>query len=223
MEEKLLEKRITALLQNPATVLTQKDSGKVSIVQITQQQAYHFDRLSLRLDGVKYFYRKVDLYLPDSTNHSFANPGELYKSFYISNNSALEFSFPTMNKKEFYLVINNEDNLPIKLAKLKIYNSLHLLTAYLEKGNYKLIMDNAAATTPNYDLINFVVSLHDSTPYLSFKIIIPFEEKQTTPQASSKNNNWILWASIIAALFILLLFTKKMMAEVNKRKQDDSL
>ena len=59
-------------------------------------------------------------------------------------------------------------------------------------------------------------------PFLSFQKINPFEQKQVvvTPV---KNNKWILWGAIIAVLFILLLFTQKMVKEVNKRKEHDSI
>lgn len=211
------------LLDNPSSTIEQKDSGKISYIKITQQQAFHFEMVSLKLNGVKYFSRNVGLYIPSSINHSFSNPGQLLQSFTISNNSTLQFHVPLCNSPVFYLLINNEDNLPLTVAEVNTASSYRYITSYLEKGNnYKLIMGNETATKPNYDLANINTKISDSIPFISFGKIIAFEQTPITIE-KIKNNNWILWAAIIAVLLILLLFTRKMVKEVDKRKEHDSL
>jgi hypothetical protein len=209
--------------QNPAVSISQKDSGKISYIKISQQQPYHFDNISLKLSGVKYFFRKADLYIPDGNNHSFSNPGQLLHSFTISNNSTLQFKVPLSNATIFYLIINNEDNLPLKVAEVNITVNSHYITSYLEKdNNYKLILGNKLATFPIYDLSNIYTKISDSIPLLSAGNATALKENSITVKPV-KNNKWILWTAIIAVLFILLLFTKKLVGEVDKRKQDDSL
>ena len=210
-------------IENPEPLIEQKDSGKISYIKITQQQPNHFNFINLKITGVKYFSRKVDLFIPQSANHSFSSPGQLLQSFIVSNNSTLQYYVPLSNAVVFYLLVNNEDNLPVKVTQVNTSVYYHYITAYLEKGNsYKLIMGNDGATQPNYDLNNITEKLSDSIPFLSFQKINPFEQKQVvvTPV---KNNKWILWGAIIAVLFILLLFTQKMVKEVNKRKEHDSI
>jgi hypothetical protein len=222
-ENPAIIKNESKLILNPAAVIAQKDSGKISYLKITQQQPYHFDNISIKISGVKYFYRKVDLYIPFADNHSFANPGQLLQSFTISNNSTLQFKIPISNAKFFYLLINNEDNLPLIVSEVNTTNSYHYITAYLEKGDgYKLILDNSIAVTPNYDLTNLNKTIPDSAAFLTAGKIVAFKQNEiiATP---AKNNKWLLWTALIAALFILLLFTQKMIKEVNKRKQDDTI
>ena len=208
-------------MQNPLSKIQQKDSAKMSYIKIIQGEPYHFDHISFKLSGVKYFSRKADLYIPENNTHSFLSPGRLLQSFTLSNNSTLQFKIPLCNAPIFYLLINNEDNPPITAIEVKTNNSYHSVTGYLENGNsYKMILDNLSAITPNYDL----VKLAKDTPGKILKSgkIIAFENNvpELTP---AKNNKWILWAAIAAALLILLLFTKKMIKEVDKRKQDDSV
>lgn len=217
-----LSENQTKLIVNPQSVIQQKDSGKISYIKITQQQAYHFSSINLKLSGVKYFSRKAEVYIPTQEQHSFSNPGQLLQSFIISNNSTLQFKVPLSNAPVFYLLINNEDNLPLKVDSVNTAYYPVLLTTYLEKGNrYKLILNNLAATLPQYDLPDTLNK--DSIPFLLTQKIIPLAENPVTLAASPKNNNWILWVAIIAVLFILLLFTKKMVTEVNKRKEHDSI
>ena len=206
------------LIKNPAPRIEQKDSGKISYIKITQQQPYQFDNISLQLSGVKYYSRKVNLYIPYSDNNSFSNPGQLLKSFTASNNSTLSFNVPLTKCLVFYLLINNEDNLPITVQVVKTAISNRYITAYLEAGNnYKLIMDNEAAIMPDYDLLKLNSKIPDSIASLQVGKITAFTENQPAPTAA-KNNKWILWLAIATALAILLFFTYKMLAEVDKRK-----
>ena len=216
-------KALNKLIENPAGAIQQKDSGGISYIKVKQQLPYQFDNISLQLSGVKYYNRKVDLYIPYAENHSFSNPGQLLQSFTISNNSALQFNVPLSKAAVYYLLINNEDNLPLTVKEVKTAISNHYITAYLEKENsYKLIVDNEAAVMPNYDLAKLNSKMPDSIPYLQFGKIIAFAES-ISPVTTEKNNNWILWVSIAAALLILLFFTYKMFKEVDKRKQHDHL
>jgi hypothetical protein len=213
----------TRTVLNPSCTITQKDSGKISYIKITQQQSFHFDKINIKLSGVKYFSRKVDLYIPGFGNHSFNDPGQLWQSFTISNNSTLETKLETSNAPVFYLLIYNEDNLPLKVTEVSTVADYRYVTAYLEKEvHYKLIMDNSSASPPNYDLANVNTKISDSIPFISFGKIIAVQQTPVTVE-KIKNNKWILWMAIIAVLFILLLFTRKMVKEVDKRKEHDSL
>jgi hypothetical protein len=203
---------------NPATTIQQKDSGKISYIKISQQQPYHFDNISLQLSGVRYYNRKVDLYIPYSDKHTFANPGGLLQTFTVSNNSTLQLKIPLTKASVFYLLINNEDNLPLTVGAVKTTCRNHYITAYLDSGNnYSLIMDNENAVMANYDLSGLNNKISDSIPSLQFGKITAFPET-VMPVKTEKNNNWMLWVTIAAALLILLFFTSKMLKEVDKRK-----
>lgn len=209
---------LSKLIENPAGIIQQKDSGKITYIKISQQLPYQFDHVSLQLSGIKYYNRQVDLYVPDIEKHSFANPGWHVQSFTVSNNSTLNFKIPLVKSKVFYLLVRNEDNLPLQVNEVKTTVSNHYLTAYLEAGDdYKLIMDNQLAVTPNYDLSLLRDKLPDSIATLQFGKLIAVGENGLAPKAD-KNNKWILWVSIAAALLILLFFTFKMLKEVDKRK-----
>ncbi len=211
------------LNDNPAVLLQQKDSGKISYIKITQQQPYQFDNISLQLSGVKYYKRKIDLFIPYTDNHAFSNPGQLLQSFSVSNNSTLKYTVPLSKASVLYVLIYNEDNLPLTVKEVKTACSNHYITAYLDSGNnYSLIIDNEDAVLANYDLSKLNSKLPDSIPYLQFGKITP-QAENILPVTPEKKNNWLLWSAIAAALLILLFFTYKMLKEVDKRKQHDHL
>ena len=212
------------IVQNPASAIVQKDSGKMSYVQINQHAAYHFNYINLKLNGPTYFYRKMEVYIPDAGNTTLLHPGKLIQSLTISNNNALQFKVPLLNTPIFYLLIYNEDNLPFAVTEVQTAYEYTYLIAYIEKGDsYKLIMGNPFATPPDYDLSNINKILpDDTTRYLSAAKPIAFIEKTAIP-SRVKNYKWLLWIAIASALLILLFLTKKMMSEVDKTTQDDSI
>ncbi|HSN60344.1 MAG TPA: hypothetical protein VLR49_05395 [Ferruginibacter sp.] len=211
------EQGLAESLENPAAIITQKDSGRYSYIRVVQPSTFHFDKIGLKISAAKYFYRKVDLYIPISNDHSFNNPGRLQQSFSISNNSTLQYKIPLNNSKLFYLIIHNEDNLPVKVDDVKTYSNLTVATAYLEKANkYSLILDNVDAVLPNYDLQQLPLNLQHPLPVLGISQITAV--KQSNMDSSTGiNKKWMLWLAIIAAALTLGFFTYKLVSEMNKK------
>lgn len=217
---KLLNEMANKLLENPACTIVQKDSAKVSYIQVTQQEAYQFEMLALRVNGVAYFNRRMDVYVPQTAQHSFASPGRLIQSVNISNNSTLQFYLPLTKAKTFYLVVHNDDNLPLKITAVKTALRYRVLTAYLEQGSgYQLITDNPNVAAPVYDLAKLKDSLPTNIPLLGMDSILTANSLAPTATIANKQSNkYLLWGSLALALLGLLYFTIKLTKEVNKRK-----
>jgi hypothetical protein len=214
------------VLINPFPVISQKDSNKISYIKITQKHPYHFDGFTIKVSGVKYYTRNADIFIPTNPNHSFSNPGKLLQSFTISNNSNLNFHWPLLNINDsvFYILVHNEDNLPLKINEVNTTLNEHIIKTYLEAGNrYRLIMDNEKAILPNYDITKLSISLKDSATILNIKNIIAFPQQEIKKEKKEKNNKWIIWSALIAGLLILLLLTKKMIKELDKKTTDDTI
>jgi len=204
-------------LENPPTIIQQKDSGKYSFIKVTQPAAFHFNSLVLTITGSKYFNRSVDVYVPTTVNNSFSHPGNLLQSFTISNNSALECKLPLTKATVFYLVINNQDNLPLRITNVKTLNSLQFATAYLEKGQaYQLIMDNEKAVFPDYDLNNISVDSTINLPAVGIGNITLLQQNDIAK--NTFNNQSLLWIAIVAAGLVLAFFTYKLVNDMNKVK-----
>jgi hypothetical protein len=212
------------VIKNPNTTIEQKDSGKISYIKVTQQHPYHFDGISLKISAVKYYVRKLDVFVPTAEKHSFSNPGNMVESFIFSNNSNLSFRIPLTNPRVFYLQINNEDNLPLKVDEVATTINEHFTNAYLEKGDmYRLIMGNQNANLPNYDIAKLNLSISDSATFIETKSVVAFPQKDTKENKKATSSKWIIWTALIAGLFILLLLTKKMIKEVDKKTNNDTL
>ncbi len=202
--------------ENPATLIVQKDSGKLSFIKVDQTAAYHFDAIHFKISGTKYFSRTVDLYIPQSATHSFYNPGQLLRSFTVSNNSNNQFKLPVSNAVTFYLIIHNEDNLPVKTEEVKTFNARYVATVYLEKENkYKMILDNQQAATPSYDLQLPGIDKIRLLPEVAATGITAIEQPVVTTNKAT-NNKWMIWLMIAIAVMVLGFFTYKLITDMNK-------
>jgi hypothetical protein len=206
-----------AAQENPPPAIFQQDSSQYSFVKVTNVAAYHFSEIQLNISAAKYFYRRVSLYIPSAANHSFSNPGLLLHSFIISNKSTLQYKIPITNAPVFYLIISNEDNLPLKIESLKTFNSCQTVTAYLEKENqYELMMGNAAATTPSYDLQQININTVTSIPEASISNIVAIN--QPLVNTAKNDTKWLIWMAILIAGLVLSFFTYKLVMDINKVK-----
>jgi hypothetical protein len=207
-------------LQNPTPSIVQKDSGKLSFICITQQLPYHFETLSFTISGVKYFNRTAQIYIPNSTAHSFQNPGALVHTFTITNNSSLQQRLPQVfNSKAFYLVILNEDNPPLKVSAVNTYTDYKVASVYLEsKYNYRWIGGNDVANAPNYDLTLEDIVAKDNLPTAEFGLIDALTQ---TPIIASKkdSSHLVIWLTIAMGGIVLGFFTYRLVADMGKQKK----
>jgi hypothetical protein len=209
---------VNKVVENPPCTLLQKDSGNISYIRVTQSAAYQFENIGLLVSGVKYFNRTVDICIPQHNNHSFSNTGPIYRSFTISNNSTLQFTVPAVKATVFYLLVHNDDNLPVKITAVKTAMPCQVLTAYLERGNYRLLTDNEYATPPVYDITMLSTSIPSDIAVLGMQQLKKAAQAQAIGTASPKSNSkLLLWGSIAAVLVLLLLFAAKLTRDVNRR------
>jgi hypothetical protein len=215
------ELAFTPLTENPAPAFSQKDSSSFSIIKITQQQPFHVEKIELHIDAGNYFSRQVDLVVPKNKAMSLFDRGLIKQSFTLTNaiargqyTESFAFDVETINDSVFYLLVSNEDNLPLKIKQVITYSKRRFITAYLEKGAaYSLILNNEAATMPNYDLQGMTAILKEPIPYLQTGQLQLIAENPF--DASKKRFTWLIWLCIISAGAILSFFTYRLVKEMN--------
>lgn len=205
-------------MENPATQILQNDSNRNSYIKVGQNSPCHFEKVSIKLSGAKYYNREAELYVPLLNAHSFSNPGKLIKRFVISNNSTLEVRFPLSNAQFFYIIIHNDDNPPLKVEEVKTFINSRVATTYLEKGNhYKLLLGNSSAAPPNYDLTIKDISLKETILPGRVGKIVSLRKPTVTPQPKD-NSKKLIWIAIAIAAIVLTFFTYRLVTDMNKAK-----
>ena len=189
---------------NPAVQFFQKDSADgYSYIKVLQQKPYHINEIWVAVDKPKFYNRRLEVQWKTG-----------YAEFMIRPNASA-YSFPTFNDTEFRLRIYNGDNPPLKIAAIYTSQDAKYLVTYLEKGDsYELLMGNAQANVPDYDLSSFKDSIPANTPAVK---VLNIRANDQQPGKEEKKSNVSLWLIIIAVLAILSFFTWNLTKELKKR------
>ncbi len=201
-------------VQIPAADISQKDSSnKISYVHIHFDDKYLVNKIIFDVEGAKYYKRKFSLFQQSKQNNFLLEgdlSSELLNEFIVNSKAA-----------QLLLVINNEDNDPLRLKAVQAFQLNTYLLTYLQAGkNYSLNFGDSSIQAPKYDLDFFADSANKSPSEISVNSI----EKNNISIAavpSSKNNKLLLWIIIGVVLAALSYFTFKMMGEVNKKSNKD--
>ena len=202
-------------IQIPAPEITQIDSSnKISYIRIHLDDKYLVNKIIIDVEGMKYYKRKFSLFEQNKMN-DFLLEG------YLSSGLTKEF---IVNGKadQFLLTINNEDNNPLKIKAVHVFQLKTYLLTYLQDGkNYSLKFGDSSLQAPKYDLTFFADSAGKSPSEIFVNNFEKNASVTSTSLASTKNNKLFLWISIALVLAALLYFTFKLMREVNKKNSDN--
>ncbi len=203
-------------IEIPSPTIIQRDSSnKESYVHLQFNDTYYINKIILDAKGSKYFKRKIII----KTHSNSLN--NILSEDYISSDSVNSF---ILNAKagQLIIIINNEDNNPLKIEGVQAFQLNISLLAYLQSGKkYYLSFGDSLLEAPKYDLRYFSDSAEKNPEEIGLKKIE--ENKIIVPPSHSYwfKNKAMLWLIIITVLGILSFFTFKMMKEVNSKSSDD--
>jgi hypothetical protein len=207
-----------------AAKIIQGDSikQKKTYVKITFDSPQYIDKLELEIEGPVYYLRKgtISEFKKDSIKKRES------RSYYsaiqdmeLSSNNPKVIYFSNYKAREFYLLIENEDNPPLKIKSAKAYQLNHYLTAYLEKEkHYILKFGDDKVIAPAYDLNYFQDSIPKNVPVLLTGSVMGLtEEQQAAVPSSWFSNKAVLWIAIGIVVILLAVLSLKMIKEMNDK------
>ncbi len=196
--------------------LTQKDStNKKSYINITLDEAYPIERMTLQVSGSNYFKRHLSIY-------------KLLNEFPLCDTVISTFNgeYPRINlackEKELCMVIDNEDNSSLKIDQINFDQYDRYLVAYLDSTKkYKLFFGDSTLTSPIYDITSFKDSINHLISDISIGTINKISANNQQPTVVTNKYKWILWPAIILVIVLLSGITFKMLKEVSNKGKSD--
>ena len=187
-------------------------SNKQTYIRVRYKETPYLDKLILNIAKPKYYYRNARICLQ---HHN--KKGQVYyetiKQLVLDANSDLTFYMDEFAERDFYIVIDNEDNPPLEQVTVSAYQLNRHLVAYLEQGKqYSLVFGNKKMLyPPNYDIAHFM----DEIPK-DISTIKTGGLKEITHQKKKKVKSSTLWMwGAIAFVAILLGYLSyKMITEM---------
>jgi hypothetical protein len=212
------EPGINPYTQNPIPSFTQKDSSdKKTYIKVINTNNVQFDNVEIKIEGSAFYSRKAELYLPFSNSITDKISSVPVASFLLQSNTGARFDITKQKTQLFYIVINNNDNPPLKISGIVTRQLQNEIVAYLEKGKqYSLLTDNPAASQPDYDLEKFRDSISTTIDPIKTGVLLE-NNKPTTIAAETKTTSktW-LWIIISLAGLLLTFFTFRLSKDINK-------
>lgn len=199
--------------QVPDVRVSQRDSNKVTYIDISLKDNYLVNKIDFNITAPKYYKRDVAVYQVDKQNRTLVSNAELLSG----KINRLLFA---AKGNELELQIDNGDNLPLSIKNVAVFQADQFIVTYLDAGqSYQLLTGDKKATAPDYDLKFFIDSIHQQIPEISHAPVIKNMAYQIRNTVIKKDNGLIIWIwiSIIVALLLLSLLTWKMVTEVNNK------
>lgn len=210
-------KSINPYLQNPHPTIKQKDSAKESFVEIVWSSDFHVDKLRFNIDAPKFYNRNVRIYLPKVKDGSLTGFGDPIGFFTVKSGTENSVDFPRIKTDKLYCVIENGDNPPLQIKEVVADQVSFSAIAYLEKDkSYSLLLDDALAIAPNYDLSAF----RDSIPLNGELLTVtgsPERMKPISIKHEKDNNRWWIWPALAVLILSLGFLTYRLVQDMKKR------
>lgn len=179
-----------------------------------QQEIYRVNKLEFKVNNSAYYLRHAsvtDTISGKRTGFDLSSKND--NSFFIKN-------FPL--GKHSIIVIENDNNPPLKIDSIRAYGLNRYLCAYLEQGKeYHIHIGVKNMPLPKYDIEHFQADIPVDLPILKMANLrsIPDDEVVAPKRELSLiEQPFFLWGVIIVIGLFLTFICMKMVKEMKKRK-----
>ena len=195
------------------------NSRKKSVILVSFEKPQLISRLDFDIRSDMYF-RTARILV--NKERKIKNKIEKYQdevfTFVLNSKTNSSFAFPEFFEKEFIIEIDNQDNPPLVIEKIQLFQSPKYVLANLKEGeNYEIIVSKDF-TKPNYDIVNFIPNADEMLDVIAIDNFKPIEtvSKQEKPKAFWQTK-WFLWTAIVVAGIIIGYFALGLLKDVEKK------
>ncbi len=195
---------------------------KQTIIDIKLPQVVPLSSLALQLADTIDYYRPLTILYPADSTKTASGWQYHYRSLYSGTVSSLEkaqFSFNSTLTSRLRIVIDNRQNLPLKIAGTTVKGFRYSLATRLGAAQqYWLVYGKPTAAAPEYDIALF----EDKIPATLSPLALEQEEilTENLPAKSPlfSNKAW-LWALMLILIGVMGWFTLKMLSTAQQQKE----
>ena len=170
------------------------------------EKNYFVDKIGFDIRYQFDYYRSVRLL---QTSEETSSQTWVINSFSLSSKSQNTAHVDNRINKNTWIEIENNDNPPLAINRITIYQLHRYITVYLEKDKrYTLFFGNKKLSKPQYDIVHFEKDIPYNLPLLETETLqkIPVvEELETSKKVSFFESTVFLWTVIIVVGLLLLL------------------
>jgi hypothetical protein len=207
------------LLPVPEIVSKANSKNKTTEITFSFTDTMQIDKIQVHIEGPRYYYRRATMEQKYTKGKTKSYPP--LREMVLMSGQDNKFLCESIRDRKFYLTIENEDNPPLKIIKIDVFQRKHFLTAYFPtSGTYTIKFGNTHLKSPLYDIKHFTKKIPDSISIIKILNVQKKKLKTIEPvemQAWFQSPAWI-WSAIGAVILMLGFMSYKMIQELNKEK-----
>jgi len=128
-------------------------------------------------------------------------------TIYLNSNASTTFQCNDLFVNEFRIEIDNQDNQPLQISKIKLYQKpIYIIADFKTNERYTVVLDSTFSK-PSYDLSGFVKSFSVGIPMAT---IANLESKSSDNENTSDESFWqsktFMWICILFGIAIIGYF-----------------
>lgn len=186
------------------------EKGNTIITFPAMQYPYYLSRLELNVEGKGHYSRKVRITEPNR----YAQ-----QTIQLTSRDEPVFYFDNFRiNKDIQIIIENEDNLPLKVTDVKLFGLSRFLCAYLDAHTQYRIETNDKSHK-HYDIEGFANEIPYTLPVIKTGEIKKIEIIEPERELSFYERPFFLWGVIILTGIGLLFICLKMLKELKRKER----
>ncbi|MBO9702765.1 MAG: hypothetical protein J7604_21310 [Sporocytophaga sp.] len=208
-------------IELPRAHVHRKDSSdKKSYISISFPSAQLIDKIKITALEPHYYFRNTAIcttYYQKGKKHY-----NTITETTLRSNSDNIIEFDHLKVKDFQLIIENQDNQPLKIKNIESYQLVYYMTAMLEKGKaYTLQFGDKKLSYPQYDLGYFKDSIPKNLSIINVGAIHDIPQQIETPEKTFFSSMLWVWVTIFLIMTGLGYMSYKMIKEMKTRQTTD--
>ena len=187
---------------------------------IIPNNGYYINKISFDIDTPKYYLREAEIFL--RRTELYNNRKETYHDniayFNLISNSSNTFSLNGLNADTIYIRIKNNDNLPLNINKIRLFELNKYITSELNPTQkYSLYFSDEKADKAIYDLKYFTDSIPEGLQIIKVNKVQKLSIKSDGKESNNLNmKSYWLWIIISVVAIILFYMSFKMIKDLKK-------
>jgi hypothetical protein len=207
----------------PGISFTQRDStDRKSYVHITFPTPSRPDKLMISVQSPNQYRRSAALgqfriqKMRRNRRHRFF---ETLKAFELNSmDSRHTVLLPNQPTNDLFLIIENQNNIPLTLGSIKAQQLTTELLAELKPGeSYHLAFANPAVGAPTYDLVYFKTKIPINPPMIQVHQPESVHAFNGSSPSFFASNSWLIWLAIGLVVALLSYFSCQMVTDLKNR------
>ncbi|MDQ3394620.1 MAG: DUF3999 family protein [Bacteroidota bacterium] len=217
-----LEKIVSGTYKTYPVKKNEKEESKKrkeTVLDITLPYAVPVSFLKIHiLDSIDYYRNFSVRYVSDSI-HSPKGWNYHYETLYSGVLSSLEeneFKFRNATSSMWKVIINNQDNAPLKIEKVEVGGNVHeLVGRFGGRADYFLFYGQDNLNRPSYDLEKFKENIPAKVVNLNLGDELSIPQKEIVKAKPLFENQLWLWGIMTVIIVVLGVFSLKMIRKVD--------